>query len=149
MQEDSDYQGEVGQRIAQTFAEPNGGRLNWAELVLANLAGATGDYQMQVNTVNPDTGVPTNDTIASTIVPRSEVGNNPDFVRFTFGTPATLVAGRQYALVLSRPSGSGRHFVPVQVPGTCPGGATFFSGSATGAFSGGTGDISYQTFVSP
>lgn len=155
MQENGNIFAGTGQRIAQTFTEPNGGKLNTVQLVLNNQADTTGDYVLQVNTVDPSSGFPTNNTIASTQLAGDQVGNNPDFVPFTFATPATLVAGTQYALVHSRPNGSGTHDVPFIDPGPCPGGELFISNTQTGPFERaipsqpGRVDTSYITFVSP
>ena len=143
----------TGYRLAQTFTEPNGGKLDGVELYFNNSGSGSGDYLLQINTVDPNTGVPTNNTIASTQLPRSQVGNNPDIVGFTFVVPATLVAGRHYALVLSQPSGSGFYQVWWHHPGTCPGSELFVSSTATGSFSkpdpNSSSDLSfYKTFVS-
>lgn len=156
VQETNTHFAGAGQRVAQTFTEPNGGKLNTVQLVLNNGATTTGDYLVQVNTVDPSTGVPTNNTIASTQLAGNQIGNNPDFVTFSFATPATLAAGSQYALVHSRPNGSGdQHEVPFISPGPCPGGELFISPTQTGTFERaipsqpGRVDTSYITFVSP
>lgn len=155
VQENATLFAPVGQRIAQTFTEPNGGKLTAVLLVLNNEATTTGDYVLQINTVDPSTGFPTNNTIASIRLPGSQVGNNPDFVTFNFPTPATLAAGSQYALVHSRPNGSGFHDVHVVEPGPCPGGELFVSSTQTGTFARpypnqpGRVDMSYITDVSP
>jgi hypothetical protein len=138
-------------RIAQTFTEPNGGRLLAAQLLLNNGPATTGTYLLQLNTVEAATGEPTNTTLAASALPVSEVGDTPAFVTFPFPTPVRLVAGQQYALVLSRPGGGEpEHQLHYQEPGTCPGGEVFTNTSPTGRFSRHpTQDLPYVTVVRP
>lgn len=153
----SSYQFYAAERIAQTFTEPNGGHLAAVQVVVVNALSTTGDYVLQVNTVDPSTGVPTNNTIASAQLPSGQVSTSPTLVTFFFAAPPTLVAGRQYALVLSRPDGTSYHLVPLRDRGPCSGGAAFHSKTLTGSFfprSGfpdisGDSDIDYVTFVGP
>lgn len=136
-------------RYAQTFTEPNGGWLNTAQLVLGKATGSSGDFLLQINTVDPNTGFPTNNTIASTVLPSANVGTNIALVTFSFTYPARVEAGKQYALVLSRPGVSPNFWVDVQNPGTCAGGQEFYSPSQTESFNAFGADLPYATFVSP
>lgn len=79
---------------------------------------------MQINTVEPDRGfppqVPTNITIASTVILRDLVSTVMSSVLATFPMPATLVDSRQYAIVVSQPSGNAGFSVNYHDPGICP-----------------------------
>jgi len=50
-------------------------------------------------------GAPTYDTLAETSVPYSSVPLGDSTITGTFANPATVVAGQQYGLVMSRPGG--------------------------------------------
>lgn len=112
-------------RYAQTFTEPNGGQLTAAGVVLYNVNDQAGEYLLQLNTVD-SSGTPTSNTIASATRPSSQVGRNADVVWFSFATPATVVAGRQYALVLSVNAGGVQGGTECHAPVACPGGQLFF-----------------------
>jgi hypothetical protein len=146
-------------RFAQTFTEPNGGRLRAAELYFRQDPGGTGTFLLQVTTVDPDSGVPTNNAIATAELRAADFGAGyVDFFVFGFTEPPTLVAGRRYALVLSKPDGTGRYYVHVATPNPCFGGEAFESTTQTGPFrridEGGFGSppqasaIPYRTTVS-
>lgn len=137
-------------RAVQTFTEPNGGTLTTVELYFARQqADTTGNFLVQINTVDPATGVPQQNTIASAIKPAVDVSRNLDLVSFTFSDPPTLRPGRQYAILLSWPGGS--FLIELVRPGAlCPGGEHFTSFQATGPFQRPLEpeDMYYRTFVS-
>lgn len=117
-------------RFAQTFTEPNGGKLRAASIRFRRYSAQSGTFHLAVNTVNPATGYPTNFTIA-TSVPVPVQDFVAGLLTFQFPVPATLVANRQYALVLSRSVPDG-YSVFHQEFRTCRGGALFTSPSNTG-----------------
>lgn len=139
-------------RSVQTFTEPNGGKLTMVELYFARQqADTTGNFLVQINTVDQATGIPQHNTIASVVKPAAEVSRNLDLVYFTFSDPPTLVPGRKYAILLSWP-GEGRSYLMELVrPGAlCPGGEFFTSFQASGPFQPPLEpeDMYYRTFVS-
>lgn len=142
----------VSFRVAQTFIEPNGGRLTAVELVINNDAAANGTYQLDVNTVDA-AGVPQHTTMSSAQVPASQVGGQPVPVLFTFPTPATLLPGQKYALVLYRFNTIDDFFVALGRPDPCPGGELYRTFTTDPysllLISGVTSDALYRTFVSP
>jgi hypothetical protein len=138
-------------RIAQTFTERNGGRLTAVEFVFGPFANATGSFQLQINTVDA-AGVPQNNTIATALLPASAIVNAPGPIPFAFPVPPTLLPGRHYALVLSRPEVAAGFAIRFTSPGPC-GGQLFQSVSATGVFlpvtalDGARVDLLYRTVV--
>jgi hypothetical protein len=52
-----------------------------------------------------DSGIPTNEVLAESSVSGAGVPDEPDTISFSFDDPATVKAGAEYALVLSRPGG--------------------------------------------
>ncbi len=124
--------------IAQTFTEPNGGKLKSARLRLARGTEAAGTFHLALNTVDAATGIPHKNTIASSVpVQVTTVGTSTSMISFDFPFPPTLSANRQYALVLSRekhPSDTDGHLVAYRSPGSCEGGSVFYSTSLAGEF---------------
>jgi hypothetical protein len=139
-------------RLAQTFTEPNGGRLLGVELVIDNDGDDTGTYQVQLNTVDA-AGVPLNNTLATALRPANQVGSAPGPVSFPFPTPPALVPGQRYAIVLSRLDSTGQFNWGTIDSASCAGGQLFLSFTASGSFvPAGFGpelDGVYQTFVVP
>ncbi len=140
-------------RAAQTFTEPNGGKLTAAGLLFSRGTALSGTFLLTVNAVDATTGIPTNQVFASATVPVTGVSTEPEMVTFNFANPARVVAGRQYALVLSRTGPGCCHQVHGQRPATCPGGAFYVSATMSGTFfepfTGEATDVSYTTTVSP
>jgi hypothetical protein len=91
-------------RVAQTFTAGASGQLVTAELSVFKPAASAGDYVLRLAPVGGP-GVPTNDVLAETVVANADVPANRSKVTFTFGQPASVVAGTPYALVLTRPGG--------------------------------------------
>jgi hypothetical protein len=86
-----------GQSLAQTFTAGITGHLDQADLLLDKLFGPTQPVTVEIRNV---TGTqPVDAVLASTTIPSSAVGASPAFISATFGTPATVTAGTQYALV--------------------------------------------------
>jgi hypothetical protein len=106
---------------------------------------------VQINTVNQDTGIPQHNTIASALKPATEVSSNLDLVTIGFSPSPSLVPGRQYAILLSRPGGTGSFLTELVRPGAlCPGGEHFTSFQETGPFLRPIEpeDMYFRTFVS-
>jgi hypothetical protein len=93
-------------KVAQTFTALNTGQMTSATMQASRPAGTTEDYVMEVRTVDMS-GIPTETGLGSAAVPASGLPDDV-FAYFTghFSTPASVVAGQQYALVLSRPGTS-------------------------------------------
>jgi hypothetical protein len=97
--------GNVGDvRFAQTFAALASGPLVKAELLVEKEAGSTGDFILRLSAVD-GSGFPTNDVLAVAVAADASVPDGVSTVTFTFANPASVVAGTEYALVLTRPGG--------------------------------------------
>jgi len=133
-------------RFAQTFTALASGPLVRAELPIYKVAGSGGAYILRLSPVD-GAGVPTNTVLAWASIPNLSVpGDEDTTVTFTFADPASVVAGAQYALVLTRP-GSNQLLWVGHVGGTCSG-SVFFSPSQTAAFTADAGlDLIFTTFV--
>jgi hypothetical protein len=90
------------QRIAQTFIALRTGPLVQATVEILKGPGSTGDYILRLSPVDAS-GIPTNDVIAASVVADRFVTDVFATLTFGFSNPATVVAGTQYALVLTRP----------------------------------------------
>ena len=91
-------------RFAQTFTAQASGSLVSAELQLSKQAGSDGDYILRLSPVD-GAGVPTNEVLAETSAANVDVPEGSPFVRFTFAKPASVKAGVDYALVMTRTAG--------------------------------------------
>jgi hypothetical protein len=118
-------------RLAQTFTPEIGGNLTTAQLEVVKPAASAGDWVIQVNAVD-GSGAPANTVLATTTVPNASVPDGQSTLQATFANPATVTAGVEYALVMSRPGGA-QHRWNAREGNDCPG-ALFFSGSQTGPF---------------
>ena len=89
-------------RVAQTFFAVRSGTLTRAEIQIENPPGFLGDFALQVAPTDAF-GFPTNEVLASTFLPDGQAAEGFSTAVFTFPQPASVTAGVQYALVLSRP----------------------------------------------
>ena len=137
---DGDY------RFAQTFTALANGPLVRAELSIYKLGGSGGSYILRLSPVD-GAGVPTNTVLASASIPNVSVPEGITTLTFTFADPASVVAGAQYALVLTRP-GSNQIAWSGHVDGTCSG-SKFSSQSQTAAFLASADGVNFNftTFV--
>jgi hypothetical protein len=133
-------------RLAQTFTALASGPLVRVDLPGHKLAGSGGAYILRLSPVD-GAGVPTNTILASASMPNLSVPDGNTTLTFTFADPASVVAGTQYALVLTRPN-SNQMAWRGHVGDTCSG-SHFYSLSQTAAFyeSVTTLDLNFTTFV--
>lgn len=142
-----------GMRITQTFTATNTGQLVAVAMWIRNdSAATTGTYELRLRRVDPDTGLPEAQTLATAQRSSDDVSDTTlDWVRFDFELiPPLVEAGEQYALLLSKtPSAPGSWVTWLMNPNPCPGGHLF-------GYSGGpefelrpNQAIPYQTFVKP
>jgi hypothetical protein len=87
------------QSLAQTFTAGITGRLDQADLVLSTFSSPTDPVTVEIR--DAAGGLPGNTVLARTSIPISAIpaDPNPAFVSATFGSPAAVVSGTQYALV--------------------------------------------------
>lgn len=140
-------------RVAQTFTEPNGGRLTGASLRFRNRStGTTGTYELRLQTVNPATGVPQETTLGVALRPSNTVSDTAlTWVHFSFSNPPKLKPGRQYALVIQRFNTTDGWNTLRRTGDPCPGGQLFVS-DLNGSFIPiplPDPGIPYQTVVEP
>jgi hypothetical protein len=118
-------------RLAQTFTAQAGGALTMAQVDISK-AGTSADWIMSINEVD-GSGSPTNTVLASTTILDSWVPDGDGIIAGGFDSPATVVAGQQYALVVTRP-GSTSLRLGIRQGDDCPGGHSFWSTNQTGTF---------------
>jgi hypothetical protein len=97
-------------RYAETFIAAVGGQLSGLVFVVDKAAGSTGDFVVKLHAVDPETGIPTSKVlvskrVANSSVPEGELSRG--VALFKKRKTIKLVQGKPYAVVLSRPNGSG------------------------------------------
>jgi hypothetical protein len=133
-------------RIAQTFTALSSGPLVRADLRISKAETTSGDYIVQIGTVD-NFGTPTNEVLAVASVPSGGVPDGSSTVSFSFNRPLSVVAGTQYALILTQPGsnflGWTGHF------GDPCAGRRFVSLNQTSPFQAGDNglDLEFTTFV--
>jgi hypothetical protein len=137
-----------GGRLAQTFIPNSTGQLVRAELSIFKAVGTTGDYILHLAPVDAF-GIPTNEILAvSSVTNASLPSSGVVTAAFAFANPALVVAGTQYAIVLSR---QGPGLVWVARDGDSCGGQPFSSPDRTAPFVstpfGSLLDCIFTTFV--
>jgi hypothetical protein len=132
-------------RLAQTFTALASGPLVSAELPIHKLAGSGGAYILRLSPVD-GAGAPTNTVLASASIPNLSVPDGNTTLTFMFADPAVVVAGTQYALVLTRP-GSNHLVWQEDLDGTCLGRMYFSDSQASQFVAAGNGDLYFRTFV--
>ncbi len=110
-------------RIAQTFTARNTGKLTKAQFLIIRSELAEGDYVLEIRPVSA--GLPTDEVLASTTIPGSNVPEDnftPVTITGNFANPANVTAGTEYALVLRETSGVlvARHWL-MEDTDKCPG----------------------------
>jgi hypothetical protein len=134
-------------RFAQTFTALASGPLVEAQLRIGKQVGSAGDYILRLSPVDAF-GVPTNDVLASASAANSAVPDGFATVSFTFSFPFQIVAGTQYALVLTRPGST--HLLWEGHSGNTCAGHVYDSPSQTAPFLANFADLDlvFTTFVS-
>ncbi len=110
------------QKSVQTFTAEHNGQLTTAKLKihLDSAWGSIDGAKVQITTVDPATGLPTSNVLASSTIPSSDIpllpaNINPASIPMTtvtFGSPATVEAGKPYAIVLDTiASNTNLHFL--------------------------------------
>jgi hypothetical protein len=133
-------------RWAQTFTALTSGSLVRAETEIGK-SGPAGDFAMQILATDA-AGDPINTVLASTTIPDASVPTGNSRISGVFASPATVVAGEQYAFVITRP---GEEFtVRDRGDNPCPG-AEYLSVSQTAPFGGADTccDLIFAVFVEP
>jgi hypothetical protein len=88
-------------RLAQTFRAVASGPLVSAAVEIGKVPDSLGDYLLRLSPVD-GVGFPTNDVLAEAEVANGSVPAGASTVTFPFSSPAAVVAGTRYALVLTR-----------------------------------------------
>lgn len=133
------------QREAQTFVALHTGTAVRGQMEIDKL-GNGGDWVMQVLGADSGTGSPINGILGAGAVPDSSVPAGHSTLSVNFSSPAPVVAGHLYALVLLHDA---RYGTPDRNNASCPG-DEWNSGPAPGVWSGPYGfDWVYSVFVNP
>ena len=135
-------------RYAQSFTVQRTGGLVRGELEI-NRGTGSGDWVMQV-VATDDYGAPVNTVLASTTIPDATVPTGDSRIAGLFAPPASVSAGHQYALLLTRP-GSSQMILLTRSDNPCPG-TYYLSTSQSGTWSQGGNpmtDLIFAVFVKP
>jgi len=136
---------------AQTFIPAVTGTLAKADVQLfCNGCGAT-PPNLTLSVRNTAAGLPTGADLATTTIPGSTFASGASVLfTATFGSPATLTSGTQYALVLrpvSAPAGSGYFWIRSS-PSTYANGSRVLSADSGGTWSADTTrDFNFKTYM--
>jgi len=133
-------------RLAQTFRALRSGQLTSASVFLtSNIDGADFDLEIwSVNEANAPSTILAGATIADVPETTNETGTRT--LTGTFPTPATVVAGLRYALVITGPPNQGYYLVS-GLNNPCPDGTLFGAPSANAPFVASTSDLRFETVV--
>ena len=88
-------------RVAQTFVALHTGAVVRAQMALDKTTSGSA-FRMQILDTD-SSGIPVNGVLGSATIPDSSVPSGNTTLSGTFSTPANVVAGHLYALVISRP----------------------------------------------
>jgi len=136
----------ANERRAQPFTAQHTGSLVQGQAAV-NKPGSSGDWQLQVLATDAS-GVPTNTVLASATISDAAVPLGDSTLAGTFSPPASVSAGQQYAIAVTRPA---QWYLQRRADDpSCPG-REFFSPSQTAPFmpSGTPSDMIFATFVDP
>jgi hypothetical protein len=137
---------QTGPRLAQTFVAKRSGQLTSASVVLfSNEEGA--DFELEIREVDIG-GTPTSTVLASTLIANvPATGAQTRAILGTFGSPATVVAGEIYALVVTETTGLNHSFF-INGSNTCLDGILFRDELVDDTFDPYSNkDLVYATFV--
>jgi hypothetical protein len=134
-------------RDAQTFTAIHTGTVTRAQIEINKLSSST-DFHLQILATNAS-GVPIDGVLGSATIPDGSVPLGPTTLDGTFTSPAPVVAGQTYALVVTRPGGN-NYPISERAGDACPG-QEFKSNTQTGTFFPGESgfDHIFQVFVEP
>jgi Ca2+-binding RTX toxin-like protein len=133
--------------FAQTFTAQNTGRLTSVEVLVEDFLDI-GNLVVEIRTVDAS-GAPTQSVLASTSIPASQIGPDPETVRVSFDPGAEVVDGEQYALVLRATEG-GRFGWWGSTTNPCPNGQAYESLDGGQSFAAILGvDWFFSAFVTP
>ena len=130
-------------RIAQTFTALGTGKLTKAEVVVDKPDGSGGDFVMEIR--EADAQGPKDAVLATTTIPASAVPDAKTTLTGTFSEAATVVAGRQYALVVRLPA-KGTSFA-IRTNNPCPGNFSFDTDGSAPFTSGASLDLVFATYL--
>ena len=137
--------------LAQTFTAGIRGGVDQVDLYLGD--GGSGAAPLSVEIRDVSGGAPGSTVLASHSVPASSVPPGPGFVSINFATPASVVAGAQYAIVAYSAEASQYYgWSGSSTVNPYAGGAAFYSAtSPPGAWTPITGmpDLAFKTYVVP
>ncbi len=133
-------------RFAQTFFAVRSGPLVTAVILSNKEPGSDGDFVLRLSPVDAS-GVPTNEVLAEASIASADAPDGVSTFTFAFSNPAPVVAGTEYALVLTRPGGT---FVAWVGQSSAPcSGQRFFSNDQEKPFQPDPSgfDLAFTTFV--
>ena len=133
-----------GDRDVQTFTAQRTGSLLRGETEISKLGGAA-DWVMQIVTTD-GSGTPTNNVLASTTIANASVPDGDSRIAGLFASPASVVAGQQFGLLIARPGES--YTLRDRSDNPCPG-QEFFSASSGPFMAEPIFDFVFAIFVKP
>jgi hypothetical protein len=151
----SNYLGVPAWVVGQTFTAGTSGMLDQVDLLM-NWTGSTPpDGPIRVDIESATGNLPSGTILATATIPASDVtfsvGNSAWWVTATFGLPAAVNAGTQYAIVLSSTSTVAALQTFADLSAGYPGGQLSRQPSSGGAFTAITpaADLNFRTYVAP
>jgi hypothetical protein len=137
----------VDGRRAQTFTAQHTGTVVQAQTQISK-SQAGNDFQLQILATD-GSGTPVNGILGAATIPDASVPIGPTTLTGTFQTPASVVVGQQYALVVTRPGDDGFNLRD-HGGDQCPG-REFTSNTSTSAWNpeDPAYDFIYQVYLNP
>jgi hypothetical protein len=133
-------------RWAQTFIPSVSGPLTSAQVTVRRPTGTSGDFTLRIAPVDAG-GFPTNEVLASAVVDDAAIPEaSATMITALFDTPASVVGGQQYALVVTRPDD---YRIKMVTNPCADGGEAYYSPDQTAAFGDfiNDPDLSYFVYV--
>jgi hypothetical protein len=144
----------TNQTVAQTFTAGRSGEIDRVDLVIAKEGAPAAPLSVEIRSVSG--GSPTSTVLAATSGPASSVPTSPTFVAISFVSPATAVAGTQYAIVASSAATVSDEYEwnegPLPPANPYAGGAVFeMSPASSGTWVAAAAgvDLAFKTYVAP
>jgi hypothetical protein len=138
------------QSLAESFTAGISGGLDRVDLLLYKIGSPTTPVTVEIRNL---AGAPGVEVLAIASIPASAIGSTGAFVPVTFGSPAPVTAGFQYAIVAYGADPSNSYQWTYATGNPYPGGALFLANSSP---PGGTwnvvdaaDDFSFKTYVIP
>jgi hypothetical protein len=144
----------TNQTVAQTFTAGLSGNIDRVDLVIDKEGAPAAPLGIEIRSVSG--GSPTSTVLAAISIPASRVPTSPTWGAISFASPATAVAGTQYAIVASSAATVSNEYewteAPLPPANPYAGGAVFsMAPAASGSWASAAAgvDLAFKTYVAP